>query len=382
MSWNVGMPNLGHTMEEGKLASWLKQVGDPVRKGEVIAIVESDKASFDVESPADGVLASIAVDADTIAPVGTVIAVIGAPGAADLASIRPVSICASAGAEPPSPVASAIPLAAVRPARLRISPAARALAEELGIDPQGLTGTGPEGMISREDIRAHAEALKAAGPAGPVPLTPMRRAIAEATSRAWQTIPHVALHARADVGALLERHGEQLTAAIGKAVARALVTHPTLNGWLSEAGFEAAKSVNLACAVSTPEGLVTVVLPEAERKSVGALHAELQDFAAAARAGRIEGASLVGGSFAISSLGRWGVESFAPIIAAPQVAILGIGKIDRVAREAPDGGVRFAREIALTLVFDHRANDGVAAAQCLQDIIANIEDPQKLEALS
>lgn len=381
MNWHVGMPNLGHTMEEGKIASWLKQVGDPVRKGEVIAIVESDKASFDVESPADGVLVSIAVEAETIVPVGTVIGVVGAPGAAGLApmtaSTAPAVVRETLGA-----TAKAPGFAERQPMRLKISPAARALAEELGIDPQGLTGTGPEGMISRDDIRAYAEALKAKAPTGPVPLSPMRRAIAEATSRAWQTIPHVALHARADVGALVDRHGEHLTAAIGKAVALALVAHPGLNGWLTEAGFEAAKTVNLACAVSTPEGLVTVVLSEAERKSVHALHADLQGFATAARAGRIDGACLVGGSFAISSLGRWGVESFAPIIAAPQVAILGIGKIDRVAREASGGGLRFVSEIALTLVFDHRANDGVAAAQCLQDIIANIENPQKLEAVS
>ena len=375
MSWKIGMPNLGHTMEEGTVGEWLKQVGDAVGKGEVIAIVESDKASFDVESPADGTLLAIEAEGGSVVPVGATIGIVGAPGeefetkpvAPPAASIVPEA--ASRGAPAPA-------LPAKRPGRVKMSPAARALAEELGVEPDEIVATGDDGMITRDDVRAHAASRKAGGPQ---PLSPMRRAIAEATQRAWQTIPRVALHSHADVGALIEAGGASLTASVARATALALREHPAFNGWLVDNAFESSPKVNLALAVSTPDGLVAAVVPDAETKTVDALRDEIKSLAESARTGRLDGARMLGGSFTISSLGRWGVDAFAPIISAPQVAALGVGRIDRVAREAPDGGVRFASEIGLTLVFDHRANDGVEAAQLLASIVGYLEQPQRLE---
>ena len=415
MSWKIGMPNLGHTMEEGTVSEWLKAVGDAVRQGEVIAVVESDKASFDVESPADGVLLAIEVPGGTVVPVGATIGVVGLPGEAleaPSAAAPDAGVAQHAPASSRSAAAVASELPATRSGRVKISPAARALAEQLGLDPAAVVPSGDDGMVTRDDVRAYAEAGQAvdagtiadagqaagtgsavftgqptgsgtatgaANTAGPTPLSPMRRAIADATQRAWQSIPHVALQSHADVGALLEAGGTSLTAAVARACALALGEHPAFNGWLGERGFERAPNVNLALAVATPGGLVAAVVPQAETRSVAELRDAIGRLAESARAGRLDGASMLGGSFTISTLGRWGVDAFAPIISAPQVAILGVGRVNRVAREGPGNGVRFASELGLTLVFDHRANDGVQAAQLLGAIVGYLEQPQRLE---
>lgn len=383
MSWKIGMPNLGHTMEEGKVSEWLKQVGQPVSKGEVIAVVESDKASFDVDCPADGVLLAIHAPAGTVVLVGGVIAEVGAPGAQASSAAPAAPATAPAAVSAP---AQSTPAPAVRSGRVKISPAARALAEELGVDPQDITPAGEDGMITRDAVRAHAQAkTAAAAPAAPVrsksrikPLSAMRRAIAEATARSWQSIPHVPLHGHADVSALQAR-GLNLTAAIARASALALMQHPSFNGSLIEQGFEQAGDVNLAVAVATDSGLLTVVMPAAQNQSVTQLQAQLATLAQQARAGTLAGQHMLGGSFTISSLGRWGVDAFVPIIAAPQVAILGIGAVQRVAREGEGGSLRFVSELGLTLVFDHRANDGVQAAQLLAAIVNLLEHPEQLE---
>ena len=384
MTWKIGMPNLGHTMEEGKVAEWLRKVGDTVGKGDVIAVVESDKATFDVESPADGALLAIHHDAGTVVLVGAIIGEVGAPGEA-------LQSAAAAPAQPVAAASAAVPAARAIPARrgrVAISPAARALAEELGVDPQEVTPTGDDAMVTRDDVRAHAltlatQSARAKAPSERKttvrikPLSSMRRAIADATQRSWQTVPHVPLHSRADVDALLQR-GLNLTAAVARATALALTAHPSFNGRLIEQGFEQAGSVNLAVAVSTGDGLVTAVVPRAETLSVTQLQSQIKELADSARVARLDGQRMLGGTFTISSLGRWGVDAFVPIIAVPQVAILGVGRVNRVAREA-QGAVRFASELGLTLVFDHRANDGVQAAQLLASVVELLEHPERLE---
>ncbi len=384
MSWKIGMPNLGHTMEEGKVSEWLKQVGQPVSKGEVIAVVESDKASFDVDCPADGVLLAIHAPAGTVVLVGGVIAEVGAPGT-KLGSAAPAASASAPAAVPAA--AQSVPAPAARNGRVKISPAARTLAEELGVDPQDITPAGEDGMITRDDVRAHAQSK--AAPAAPAarsksrikPLSAMRRAIAEATARSWQTIPHVPLHGHADVSSL-QASGLNLTAAVARASALALMQHTNFNGSLIEQGFEQVGDVNLAVAVATDAGLLTVVMPAAQNQSVAQLQSQLAMLAQQARAGTLSGQHMLGGSFTISSLGRWGVDAFVPIIAAPQVAILGVGAVQRVAREGQSGSLRFVSELGLTLVFDHRANDGVQAAQLLAAIVNLLEHPEQLELTS
>ena len=379
------MPNLGHTMEEGKLSEWLKAVGDAVKKGEVIAVVESDKASFDIESPADGILASIDAEAGAMVLVGASIGMVTAPGEV----LTPTALSPSGSDTQGSAAAPALEApveSAVQSRRGRISPAARALAEETGLDWQQIVGTGDGGMVSRDDVRAYQVSPVPGGPHGPAsaapgstPLSAMRRAIAEATERSWRTIPHVALHSHADVSALQQAGGPGLTASIVRACALALREHPAFNGWLKDDLFTQLPQSDVALAMATPAGLVTAVVQQAETKSVAEIGREVGVLATSARSGRLDGARMTGASFTISSLGRWGVDAFAPIISAPQVAILGVGRIDRVAREGSAGTVRFVSEVGLTLVFDHRANDGVQAAQLLASIIAYLEQPERLE---
>ncbi len=375
MSWKIGMPNLGHTMEVGTVSQWLKAVGDVVAKGDVIVIVETDKASFDVDSPGDGTLAEIHAVAGTEVPVGASIGLVLAINES-LVSPPPQSTPQESIRPPPAAV-EAPPADTSRAARGRISPAARVLAEALGVQWEGLRGSGDDGMLTRDDIRA----LAASGEANPrpLPLSPMRRAIAQATEHSWRSIPHVPLQSRAEVDVLRASGGRSLTAAIVRACALALREHPAFNGWLVDNAFQPGRHADIALAVSTPGGLVTAVVAQAESKSVRTLGEEIGTLAAQAREGRLDGSRMTGGSFTVSSLGRWGVDAFTPIIAAPQVAILGVGRVNRVAREAADGGVRFASEIGLTLVFDHRANDGVEAARMLASIVAYLEQPDRLE---
>ncbi len=345
MTWNIGMPNLGHTMEEGKVGEWLKKVGDAVTRDEVIAIIETDKASFDVEAPADGILLAIAVPAGTVVAVGTIIGVVGAPGDAVSAPVAP-------------------------PQRAAASPAARSLAAELGVDIAAVRGTGEDGIVTRDDVR---EAAQAGPQVRMTKFTPMRRAIADATAAAWRTIPHVTLVRSVDVGRLLQARQAGLTAAVVHATAQALSRHGQFNGWLKTDAFHQGPAIDIGVAVASEGGLMMPVIRRADSLDVAGIGREIALLAASARGGSLGGGQTLDATFSVSSLGRWGVDFFTPVINAPQVAILGVGRVDRVAREAPDGSVRFASEVRLSLVFDHRANDGVAAAELLADIAATLE---------
>ena len=333
MSWKIGMPNLGHTMEEGKVSEWLKKVGDSVTEGEVVAVVESDKASFDVESPVDGVLLSIeAASGETVA-VGSTIGVVGAAGEFPAQAVPGISDAAS----------------------------------------QAHLVQQRERRVSPESVRQNAS--------GGGAVSPTRRAIAAATARSWREIPHVPVTMRADITVLCETKSVPLTAVIGRAACLALGEHPSFNGWYSDDQFTPSPRVNLAIAVATSEGVITAVVPAAEGYGVRQLEGEIQGLAEKARRGKLEGSRMIGGSFTISSLGRWGVDSFAPIISTPQVAILGVGRIDSVVRRATDGGFAVRKELGLTLVFDHRANDGIEAAQLLASIRAYLQDADRLGPL-
>jgi pyruvate dehydrogenase E2 component (dihydrolipoamide acetyltransferase) len=372
MSWKIGMPSLGHTMEEGKLVQWLKAVGDLVKAGEVIAIVESDKASFDVEVPADGVLLSIDVAADTVVPVGTILGVVGQLG--EVATPPPHAPAVIVAQQTPFAQSISVPLAR----RNMATPAARTLATELGVDLAGVTGNGEDGMITRDDVRAAASKGPVAAMASPLTSLPpkpkpMRRAIAEATEHSWRSIPHVTLMRRADVTELTAGKRIPLTVAIVLATARALKQHPTFNGWYLEHAFQAAASIDIAVATSTHAGLLMPVLRAADTRSAADIAAQIERHASAARAGTLAGEHLINATFAVTSLGRWGVEAFTPIISAPQVGILGVGAIARNARESETGVVGFRSELELCLAFDHRANDGVGAAEFLATIVGELQ---------
>lgn len=368
MALKVGMPNLGHTMESGTVAEWLVSVGDSVNSGDMLGSVETEKATFDIESPCEGVILALLVDAGREVTVGTTIAVVGAPGD---------SLPESDLGQEPAPHADATPVrggpTADEPShRPKASPAARRRAEELGIDLRSVEGTGEDGLISREDVEAAGEDASFQIQ----PLSRMRRAIADATSRSWTTAPHVALTTTAEIPESLDRRS--LTAAVVRACALALQRHPSLNGWLLPEGFRQARTADVGLVVAVPGGLVTARMEAAERKSTAQLATEIASVAQAAREDAVTGTPATEASFSVSSLGRWGVDTFTPIIAAPQVAILGVGRLRRAPREAREG-IRFVDELGLTLVFDHRANDGIVAAGFLAEIVHGLEHSDHLE---
>ncbi len=386
--WKIGMPNLGHTMEEGTVREWLKKEGEPVRKGDILVVVESDKASFDVESPGDGLLLKVVVAAGGVVPVGATIGVVGAPGSPlpDLAPAAgaPARQAAAVTPEASRPAAAAAPAPAG--ARRQVSPVARTLAQELGVDLATVTGSGPGGLVTKEDVRRAAKTPPARGGEAEgivtIPLSPMRRTIAQRMQRSWRDAPMVTLVTHADVSQLLAHRAADggrvsINDLVLRATAMALTRHPRLNAWWLKEQLEQVRDVNLGVAVAVEDGLVVPVVRAAQRKTVTEIGAEVAALSEKARAGRLAAADVADGTFSVSNLGAWGIDLFTPIINPPQVAILGVGRVNRVPQETPTG-VAFTSALALCLVFDHRAVDGAAGAAMLQTLVQLLGDPARV----
>ena len=402
------MPDLGHTMETGRVVEWLKVVGDPVNKGETLAIIESDKVSVEIESPGAGVLLKVVAEAGAEVPVGATLGLVGAPGEADASEKMAVEIlarqansaaadAAREGAPEGGAVAARSALAARkserRKERSRASPVARKTAEELGVDLATVAGTGPRGLISKDDVmRAAAEsnASEAAAVARDVgdivriPLTGTRGAIAERMQRSWRLAPMVTLVSYADVGALLRRREEDgdrvsINDLIARALAIALTGHPALNAWLIGDAIEQVGEVNLSVAVAHDEGLAVPVVRSAQRKTVYEISHDIKRLSEAAKADRLEPADVADGTFTITNLGAWGIDLFTPILNPPQVGILGVGRVNQHPVPSADS-VAFVDRLGLCLVFDHRATDGAHAAAMLQSLVAVLGEPDHLYA--
>ena len=395
--WKIGMPNLGHTMEQGTVREWLRKEGEGVRKGDVVVVIETDKASFDVESPGDGVLLKIVVPEGTVVPVGATIGVVGAPGT-PLPDLGPAAARAAAGPTAQARVETVPASAPGKPAgRRQVSPVARSLAQELGVDLSLVEGTGPGGLVTKEDVRRTAEspggAPGAAASAAPglaeagitvVPLTSMRRTIAERMQRAWRDTPMVTLVTHAEVTALLDaRHAGGPRVGINDLILRvtavALTQHPRLNAWWREGELRQVRDVNLGVAVAVEDGLVVPVVRRAQQKTVTEIGAEVAALGEKARRSGLGAADVADGTFTVTNLGAWGIDLFTPIINPPQVAILGVGRVNRVPRETPTG-FAFVSELALCLVFDHRAVDGAAGAAMLKTLVELLGDPARVLA--
>ena len=395
--WKIGMPNLGHTMEQGTVREWLRKEGEGVRKGDVVVVIETDKAAFDVESPGDGVLLKIVVPEGTVVPVGATIGVVGAPGT-PLPDLGPAAAGAATGPTAQAPVETVPASAPGKPAgRRQVSPVARSLAQELGVDLSVVEGTGPGGLVTKEDVRRTAESPDrgrdaavpaASGPAEAgitvVPLTSMRRTIAERMQRSWRDTPMVTLVTHAEVTALLDaRHVGGTRVGINdlilRATAVALTRHPRLNAWWREGALHQVHDVNLGVAVAVEDGLVVPVVRRAQRKAVTEIGAEVAALGEKARRSGLGAADVADGTFTVTNLGAWGIDLFTPIINPPQVAILGVGRANRVPRETPTG-FTFVTELALCLVFDHRAVDGAGGAAMLKTLVELLGDPARVLA--
>ncbi|MBI3047485.1 MAG: 2-oxo acid dehydrogenase subunit E2 [Acidobacteria bacterium] len=406
MAISVVMPALEMAQETGKLVSWLKQEGEQVRKGEMLLEVETDKAVVEVEAAGDGILAGVTAIPGDVIPVGYTIAWLVQPGEAPPAAGRasaptarrtdaaPAAAAASAqagaaGSAPPphrARVRDGDPGPAAAP---RISPKARRLAQEHGVDVGRLKGSGPGGEILADDI------LKASGagaasesplvpPASPAAhaLTTVGRLMAERTSQSWTTVPHFFVTREVDATALnaareatapsVERsHGVKVTHTdlLVAAVARVLTRHPRVNASWTAGGIVVHREVNVALALAVENAVVTGVVRGADAAPIGDIAARRRELTERARAGRLHPDDIAGATFTISNLGMYGVDAFTAIIVPPQAAILAVGAIaDRVV--AVDGRPAVKPMLTMTLSCDHRVVDGARAAEFMRDLAA------------
>lgn len=401
------MPSLGADMEAGTLVEWLKHPGDEVRRGDIIAVVDTQKGAIEIEVFDDGVLERYLVDAGTRVPVGTPLALIRRGGEPEGgAEEKPAATRRKAEPEEPGAVPTAAAGAARRampPAgetgeRAKITPAARRLAEAKGIDAASLRGTGPEGAIVLADItlllEGKAEAPrreeKAEAPsAAPVDMAGMRQAIGAAMSRSKREIPHYYLshgvdltRAEAFIAAANEGRAPAKRILQGalfvKAAALAAAEFPEFNGQYEEGGFRASDAVHAGVAIYIRGGgLVAPAIHNAESLDLDALMAAMRDLVSRVRAGRFRASELTGSTITISSMGERGVEVLYGVIYPPQVAIVGFGlPVDRPV--AVEGNVEVRKMVTVTLAADHRVSDGHRGGLFLNAIDKLLQQPEAL----
>jgi pyruvate dehydrogenase E2 component (dihydrolipoamide acetyltransferase) len=402
MAISVVMPALEMAQETGKLISWLKKEGESVAKGEPLLEIETDKAVMEIESPGDGVLAGVKVQAGTEVPVGRTIAWIVGPGEVPPAdeivaeSGRKTTVAVFSAVPAPSPAASANQLAT--PAQsgaqsIKISPKARRLASELRVQLSDVRGSGAGGEILASDILVAAKS-QAGAPAAPVNSgRSISRLMAERTTESWTTIPHFFVMREVDAGALNEArqkfgpeveksHGVKLTHTdlLAALVARVLRKHSRMNASWTREGVRANAEINIGLAMAVDDGVVAPVIHNAHQAALGEIAVQRRDLAERARTGKLHPADITGGTFTISNLGMFEVDAFTAIIIPPQAAILAVGGItDRV---VPVGAGSDARPgirpmMTLTLSSDHRVVDGARAAEFLRDLVEAIGNPQQ-----
>ena len=377
------MPALGADMEEGTVAQWNVAPGSRVKRGDVVAVVETDKGAIDVEIFEDGVVRELVVQPGTKVPVGTVLALIEREG-------EP-----AAQAEPrPSPAPAAATPARPAAERAKISPAARARARELGVDVESLQGTGPGGAITREDVERAAAPSREPDAAKPAVVEKagegsMREAIAAAMSRSKREIPHYYLSLTTDVTAAtdwLKTHNAAipvterliLAALLVKAIAIACREMPGFSGFYRDGRYEPSPSVHVGVAVAIRGGgLVAPAITDTANKTLGALMEDFRGLVARARAGRLRASELAAPTIILTSLGDSSVDTVFPIIQPPQVAIVGAGT-PVIRPWVVDGQVVPRQVVTLSLGADHRVTDGRLGAQFLARIAELFATPQQL----
>ncbi len=375
------MPRLAEEVEEGVVVTWFVEPGAPVSEGDLLAELQVQKVNSELHSPFSGRVALLLVEPGGVARQG-----------APIAEIEDGEQPAAPGG--PAPIAA--PLSEEShggPAPAPASPSARRLARELGVDLTSVTGSGPGGRIVEADVQA-ATARPASTEAGSTaasqpriePLTPMRRAIAERLSAWLGSTAQLTLTAEADVTALaaeLERSsaGSQRRASYLEAVVRGLALalhhHPALGARWTDAGLAYAGRRDIGVAVALPDGLITPVVRDADRKDLFALGREIAELAERARAGGLTPAEVEGGTLSVTNLGAYRIDGFTPLLNPPQTAIVGLGRA-RLRPAVVDGAIVPRLLIVLSLTFDHRVVDGAPAADFLTEVVGLLEDPATL----
>jgi pyruvate dehydrogenase E2 component (dihydrolipoamide acetyltransferase) len=410
MAVNVIMPALEMAQDTGTLVAWRKKEGEAVAKGEPLLEIETDKAVVEIESPGDGVLVAVKFHEGAVVPVGKTIAWIVRPGeqppkeedkaipsSASPAAPAHKSVDAlngrvdagnarvdagAAGVANPPPALSPRSGEGASRGPARMSPKARNLAREHGVDVSQLQASGPDGEILASDILAFV-ASRAAQPSASPALSNVARLMAERTTQSWTTVPHFSLVRELDATALNRSREELNQAAKTKLshtdllvalVARVLRKHPRMNASWAGGRIEQRAEVNIGIAIAVQDGVVAPVIRKADAASLNDIAAQRMDLAERARAGKLAPGDLTGGTFTISNLGMFGVDAFNAIIVAPQAGILAVGRIaDRVV--AIDGKSAIRPMMVVTLSCDHRVIDGAGAAQFLQDLAGAVANP-------
>lgn len=380
------MPALGMAQETGILVNWLKSEGEPVTKGEPLMEVETDKATVEVEAPASGILANVAAAVGDEVPVGQTIALILAQGESLPQHQPPASPSSSLPDTSPQQASSTTAPPGNEARRTPASPAAKRIAKEKGIDLAALKGTGADGMIVAQDVLAAAEQTASPGaqPRGNdiVTLTPMRRIIGERMTHSKQTAPHFYVTMDIDMTKVLEgrnqwkEKGEQIVPSINDfilwACAQSLRDLPILNSALTDKGVEIFADINIGFAVAIEDGLVVPVIRNADRLSLRQLSQQSRELSEKAQRKRLLPLDYERGTFTVSNLGTFGVDSFVAIINPPQCAILAAGQV--VPRAVPHGEEIAVRSMmTMTLSADHRIVDGAMAARFLQEVKRRLE---------
>ena len=413
----IEMPRLSDTMTEGVIAKWHKKVGDLIRPGDLLAEIETDKATMEFEAPIGGALLYIGAPEGKPIPIGAPIAIIGKPDEDVSALLNrgaspapPESITSPTPAQPqpaatPPPPAEAPARVPASPAlgappaetRLKASPLARSMAQKAGIDLHQVHGTGEGGRIIRRDVEAYLShavattpvatpAQPAAAPYQEVPLSQMRKTIARRLTASMQEAPHFYLTRAVSMEAAatwreklnaLSPHKISFNDLIIKAVAMALRKHPYLNAaWMGE-HIRLYQEIHIGFAVAVEEGLIVPVLRHADRKGLSEIAAETVLLAQKARERKLAPEEYTGSTFSISNLGMFGIEEFTAVINPPEAAILAVGAIQPTP-VVKDGQVVVERRMRVTLSCDHRVVDGATGAAFLETFTQLLEEPARL----
>ena len=401
----VVMPQMGADMEEGTVIRWLKQEGQPVERGEIIAEIETDKANVEIEAFESGVFSKIlAAEGDTV-DVGTIIAVIASPDE-DVSQYERATVGAKpaeakeaeqaqprAGAERPPVQPKQAP--ARTNGRVRASPVARKLAQQNAVDLMQVKGTGPDGRIVKRDVEA-AVAQKTAGgqraaveaPAAVVGMSRMRQAIARRMAQSKREAPHYYVTVDIDMTEA-ERLRHQLNDAVEeyprvsvndlivKASAMSLSRHPIFNTWLVEGEIRQHEAINVCIAIALEDGLIAPAILDCQAKSLAEIAQASRSLAERARTGSLKPEEYSGGTFTVSNLGMYDVEALVAIIQPPQTAILGVGAV-RPSPVVHEGAIQKADLMKVALSADHRVTDGAQGAQFLNEIRRLLENPVAL----
>jgi pyruvate dehydrogenase E2 component (dihydrolipoyllysine-residue acetyltransferase) len=413
MAISVVMPALEMAQETGKLVSWKKKAGEQVKKGEMLLEVETDKAVVEIEAQGEGILGGVTAKEGDVIPVGQTIAWLLKPGEQPPANVAAAQTGRKMDSAPAAAAAAAAPAGPepVSAAGAKISPKARRLAREHGVDIARLRGSGPGGEILAEDIMKAAAGGGASVSAAPVsppaaaarPPSPpstapsgppeavssIGRIMAERTTQSWTTVPHFFVTREVDatkLNATRERliplieksHGVKVTHTdlIVAAVARALHLHPRMNGSWANDKITLNSHVNVALAMAVDNAVVTAVIRDTDRIGLGDIAKQRKELAERARANRLQPADITGATFTISNLGMFNVDAFTAIIVPPQAGILAVGAIaERVV--AKDGLIGVRPTLNLTLSSDHRVVDGARAAAFLNDVVLSLNEVDK-----